>query len=82
MQSDDDATILNRPGQKRFNLSGYEDQDRHVHIVHTRRLLLTHIRLASICGKLANSADPDQTPQIAASDQGHHCLLAECSITI
>ena len=22
----------------------------------------------------ANSADPDQTPQIAASDQGLHCL--------
>ena len=24
---------------------------------------------------LANSADPDQTPQNAASDQGLHCLL-------
>ena len=24
---------------------------------------------------LANSADPDQTPRDAASDQGLHCLL-------
>ena len=24
---------------------------------------------------MANSADPDQTPQNAASDQGLHCLL-------
>ena len=30
----------------------------------------------------ANSADPDQTPQSAASDQGLHCLLTECSIKI
>ena len=27
-----------------------------------------------IKGYLANSADPDQTPQNAASDQGLHCL--------
>ena len=26
-------------------------------------------------GTLANSADPDQTPQNAASDQDLHCLL-------
>ena len=26
-------------------------------------------------GTFANSADPDQTPQNAASDQGLHCLL-------
>ena len=26
-------------------------------------------------GTLANSADPDQTPQNVASDQGLHCLL-------
>ena len=30
----------------------------------------------------ANSADPDQTPQSVASDQGLHCLLTECSIKI
>ena len=30
----------------------------------------------------ANSADPDQTPQNAAFDQGLHCLLAENSIKI
>ena len=29
---------------------------------------------ASIKGTLANSADPDQTPQNAASDQGLHRL--------
>ena len=27
-----------------------------------------------IKGTLANSVDPDQTPQNAASDQGLHCL--------
>ena len=27
------------------------------------------------CWKMANSIDPDQTPQNAASDQGLHCLL-------
>ena len=29
-----------------------------------------------------NRADPDQTPHNAASDQGVHCLLTECSIRI
>ena len=29
-----------------------------------------------------NSADPDQTPQNVASDQGHHYLLTESSIKI
>ena len=29
------------------------------------------------CGTEANSADPDQTPQNVASDQGLHYLLAE-----
>ena len=33
-------------------------------------------------GHLTNSADPDQTPQNAASDQGLHCLLIDCSIRI
>ena len=28
----------------------------------------------------ANSADPDQTPQNVASDQGLHRLLTACSI--
>ena len=28
-------------------------------------------------GAQANSADPDQPPQNAASDQGLHCLLTE-----
>ena len=27
-----------------------------------------------------NSGDPDKTPQNAASEQGLHCLLTECSI--
>ena len=37
------------------------------------------ILIAVICktltGTLANIANPDQTPQNAASDQGLHCLL-------
>ena len=45
-----------------------------------RRVILTHISLVSLFGTKANSADPDQTPQNAASDQGLHCLLAGISI--
>ena len=42
---------------------------------------LTHISLASFFGgTYANTADPDQTLQNAASDQGLHCLLAGISI--
>ena len=43
---------------------------------------LTHIRLASFLWNIGNGADPDQTPQNAASDQGLHCLLLEFSIKI
>ena len=42
-------------------------------------MILTHISIAVFCGTKAKSADPDQN---AASDQGLHCLLAECSIKI
>ena len=42
---------------------------------------LTHISLA-FCGTWENSADPDQTPQDAASDQGLHCLFTEYPIEI
>ena len=31
-------------------------------------------------GTYANSADPDQRPQSAASDQGLHCLLTGIAI--
>ena len=41
---------------------------------------LTHISLASFLWDIGNRAHPDQTPQKAASDQGLHCLIAECSI--
>ena len=37
-------------------------------------LLLTHCSLETHKGYLAKSADPDQTPQNAASDQGLDCL--------
>ena len=44
---------------------------------------LTHISLASFfCGTYENSADPDQTPHSALSDEGPHCLHTECSIEI
>ena len=40
------------------------------------------IVVSKIAGYVANSADPDQTPQKAASDQGLHCLLsAVCTNT-
>ena len=32
------------------------------------------LKALPINGTLANSVDPDQTPQTAASDQGLHCL--------
>ena len=35
---------------------------------------LTHTK--PFCGTKGNSADPDQTPQNVASDQGLQCLLA------
>ena len=43
---------------------------------------LTHISLASFLWDICNSAEPDQTPHIPASDQVLHCLLTECSIRI
>ena len=45
-------------------------------------MLLTHISKRPFCGAWANSGDPDQTPQNAASDQGLNCFLAENSIEI
>ena len=42
---------------------------------------LTHINLASyFFGTWANSTDPDETPQNAASHLGLHCLLTGISI--
>ena len=38
--------------------------------------------LASFCGTLADSADPDQIPHNAVCNQDLHCLLTECSIKI
>ena len=35
---------------------------------------LTHCSLETLNGYLANSADPDQTPQNMATDQDLHCL--------
>ena len=37
-------------------------------------ILLTHCSRETRKRVLGNSADPDQTPQNAASDQGLHCL--------
>ena len=48
------------------------DQPAHLHsLIRTLVIRLTHLCLAS----LANSVDPDQTPQNAASGQGLHCAL-------
>ena len=35
-------------------------------------------RVQNFLWTLANRADPDQTPQNAASDQGLHCMLTKC----
>ena len=44
---------------------------------------LTHLSLWCLfCVDKANGADPDQTPQDVASDQGLHCLLTEDPIKI
>ena len=42
----------------------------------------THLYLASFNGTLANRAESDQPPQIAASVQVLHCLLKECTYKI
>ena len=42
--------------------------------------LLTHISLAPLLRDIDKQCKPDQTSQNAASDQGLHCLLSECSI--
>ena len=47
----------------------------------SRLMFLTDISLESISGTLANSANPDQKPQYAATDQDFHCLLTKFSIT-
>ena len=44
-----------------------------------RILCLTYISRASFCGTKANRADPDQTPQSAASDQALFSLHTEIS---
>ena len=46
--------------------------------VHNLNIQLTHISLASFLWDIYK----DQTPQNTASDQGLHCLLTLCSITI
>ena len=43
---------------------------------------LTRISNSPLHGTYANSGYSDQTPQNAASDQGLHCLIIECSIKI
>ena len=43
---------------------------------------LTRICLEYFFGTSANSAEQDQTPQHAASDQVPRCLLIEVSLTI
>ena len=40
------------------------------------RIYLTPLSLSSFCGTETNSADPDQTPQVAVSDLGMHCLVS------
>ena len=42
--------------------------------------MLTHISLAFFSWDAGNSADPDQTPLYAVSDQELHCLLTESFI--
>ena len=44
--------------------------------------VLSEYMYVKYLGTWANSADPDQTPQYAASDQSLYCLLTECSIEI
>ena len=47
-------------------------------ILYPQLTSLAHISLASFLWDIGtNWADPDLTPQYAASDQGLHCLLTE-----
>ena len=40
------------------------------------------VGLASFYGISTNNAEPDKTPQNAASDQFLHCFLTECTFII
>ena len=42
-------------------------------------LRVKYLKYVKIAGWVANSVDPDQTPQNAASDLGLHCLLRPIS---
>ena len=50
----------------------------HIHFHRLKRFLFRYKR--PFYGTKANSADPDQTPHDAVSDQDLHYLLTECSI--
>ena len=62
-----------------FSLCAFFDS--HIHEENNTYGLI-HIILPSFCGTLANSAEPDQMPQNAPSNQVLHCLLAEYSFKI
>ena len=47
--------------------------------VRSRCVGISAIALCPFCGTQTNGADPDHTPQNAASDQGLHFLLTEYS---
>ena len=51
-------------------------------ISNASKVLNTHLNLASFYRTPTNSAEPDQTPQNAASDQVQHCLLTEYTFKI
>ena len=49
---------------------------------HSVNAYLTHISLSSLYVTSANSVEPDQTPQNAASGQVLHGLPTECTLNI
>ena len=70
--------VLNKTEKKRKKILHYRFR-RQLSICRWN-FALTHISQASFLWVMANCVDPDQTPQNAVSEQGHHCLLAQCSI--
>ena len=69
---------INEIKKDRSRVKFLECEDKYVHLVFlfgSKLTLLTHMCLASHFWDLGNSADPDEMPQNAASDQGLHCFL-------
>ena len=74
------VSILTFMSRINFMLNWVEDEKSFTTLRPEISCHLTHICISlAFCGAQSNSADLNQTPHNAASDQGLYCLLSECS---